>query len=90
MSASNMLGHYYWAWSVPPGSPTDSGSAKEEHGWYWAPRSSETRKGGVTWSDRRDGASDWVLIPDRKRTIRCKKCLGPKPEVIHLLMIAMS
>ena len=78
--ACNMLAHYYWACSIPPGFPDEharlSGArARPEAAWrayFMAPDGSrELDSGGqLTQDDLLEG-----------RPIRCKKCSSIKPEV---------
>ncbi|TFK49789.1 zf-DHHC-domain-containing protein [Heliocybe sulcata] len=73
----NMLGHYWWVCTVPPGfvedPPRQSGS-----GWVWARKRRTARNRaltGVRWSED--------VRVTRASVGKCRKCLQPRPERAH-------
>lgn len=76
-----MLGHYYLACTVRPGTPDDMKGTGEETGWMWAQRRRHSPDLGVSWGDSRSRAGDWGTTIERGRIGRCKRCFKQKPEV---------
>ena len=78
--ACNILAHYYWACTIPPGFPDEharlSGArSRPEAAWrayFKAPDRSSQVDSGAQWTQ------DDLL---EGRPIRCKKCSSIKPEV---------
>jgi hypothetical protein len=78
--ACNILAHYYWACTIPPGFPDEharlSGTrSRPEAAWrayFLAPERSRDPNGGAQWTQ--DDLLEW-------RPNRCKKCSSLKPEV---------
>ncbi|KAH7344558.1 zf-DHHC-domain-containing protein [Rhizoctonia solani] len=80
--ASNLLAHYYYVCTTPPGNPNDGLGTGEGRGWSWAPK----RRGGVQWSPVNLGE----VSRDGANTPRCNKCQGLKPERTHHCRVCKS
>lgn len=90
LCATNMLGHYYLACTVRPGTPDDMKGTGEETGWMWAQRRRHSPDLGVSWGDSRSRAGDWGTTIERGRIGRCKRCFKQKPERAHHCKVCKS